>query len=170
VAAKYPFARFSEDAKRSLVLAQQEAEDAFSGYIGTEHLLLGIVRLGSGSGYRALTSLGIEAGAVRANIRSAVGGAKQVQVEQVIPTSRTKRVIEIAFEESKRMGKHEVQTGHLLMGIAIEGEGIGALVLQDLGASADRVAWAVEHDVSATPTPRGKVAKSRWAGLLRWRR
>ncbi len=140
----YPFERFNEDAKRALTLAQEEAERSHHSYIGTEHLLLGLLRVGSGTADRVATEFGISVAAVRDGISARVGRNERTIIDGIIPTSRVKKVIEISFEEARRMGHGEVDTGHMVMAIAIEGEGIGALVLADLGASPQRVIAAVE--------------------------
>jgi len=149
---KYPFERFSDDAKQALVAAQKEAEISQRGYIGTEHILLGLLRIGSGSAYRALLKLAIDAETVRTMIEKALRGAQRSGLPQPIPTTRVKHVVEIAFEESRRMGWQTVESGHLLMGLAIEGEGIAALVLKDLGATKSRVIWEVERELKTPAT------------------
>ncbi len=156
---RYPFEQFTQDSKRTLVLAQEEAERARLGFIGTEHLLLGMLRLGSGSADRALASLAIDATSARKAIQLARGG-KRSRASQPIPTSRVKRVVEVAFEESRRMGTQLVHSGHLLAGLAIEGEGIAAIVLKDFGATADRVVAQVERELETAErgpsTPLGR--------------
>jgi hypothetical protein len=141
----YPFERFTEDAKRTLTLAQQEAERSRNSYIGTEHLLLGLLRHESGTAHMALSDLGIEIEKVREIIATVIGRSERVIIQQIIPTSRVKTVIEIAFDEAREMGRHEVDSGHLLMALVIEGEGIAARVLADLGAGEKEVIAAVEH-------------------------
>jgi len=162
VAHAYPFERFSHEGKRALVLAQKEAEVAQRGYIGTEHILLGLLGLGTGSAYRALTKLAIDANTVRSTIATALARDKRT-AKQPMPTTRVKTVVEIAFEESRRMAWTSVESGHLLMGLAIEGQGIAALVLKDLGATADRVIAEVERelraDVAAESLEPGLLAK-----------
>ena len=144
MARNYPFERFSEDGKRSLVLAQEEAERMQSGYIGTEHMLLGLLRLGDGSAHRALANLSVDYGLVRSLIEKGLPRPDRPKVEHVIPTSRVKRVIEIAFAESRRVKSQYVESGHLLMGLCIDGGGIAALVLRELGVTAEMVVAAVE--------------------------
>jgi ATP-dependent Clp protease ATP-binding subunit ClpC len=144
MASRYPFERFSEDGKRTLVLAQEEAERMQSGYIGTEHLLLGLLRLGDGSAHRALRSLSVDAGTVRGLIEKGLPRPDRPKVEHVIPTSRVKSVIEIAFAESRRLKSQYVESGHLLIGLCVEGGGIAALVLRELGVTAQMVIAAVE--------------------------
>ena len=140
----YPFERFTADAKRVLTLAQEEAERSHHSYIGTEHILLGILRLGQGIGPEALTSLGIEIGLVRETIEAVLGRNERIIIQQIVPTSRVKKVIEIAFEEARRMDQNFVNSGHLLLGLVIEGDGIAAHVLEDLGAGSAAVVSAVE--------------------------
>jgi len=144
---EYPFERMGEDAKRTLVCAQEEADQLQSGYIGTEHLLLAMFRLGDGSAHRALLYLGVDEVRVRGTIERVL--QKRNSVNRAIPTTRVKRVIQIAFDESLRMGKETVDSGHLLIGLAIEGEGIAAHVLQDTGANQARVIDAVEREMGA---------------------
>lgn len=140
----YPFERFTEDAKSVLRLAQEEAERSHHSYIGTEHLLLGILRLGEGIGPEALEGLGVEVNAVREAIEAVLSRNERIIIQQVIPTSRVKKVIEIAFEEARKMNQTFVNSGHLLLGLVIEGEGVAAHVLEDLGAGSAAVIAAVE--------------------------
>jgi len=135
----YPFERFTERAKKALTLAQAEAEAAHHSYIGTEHLLLGLLGVEDGVAARALASLGVEVGGVRSAIETVLGQNERIIVQQIIPTNRVKKVIELAFEEARRMGNNYVGTEHLLLGLLVEGEGIAAHVLDDLGANLDKV-------------------------------
>jgi ATP-dependent Clp protease ATP-binding subunit ClpA len=150
----YPFERFTEDAKRTLTLAQEEAERSHLSYIGTEHLLLGLLRVEKGTAYRVLTDLRVYIGPVREAIKSVIGRNERILVQSIIPTSRVKRVIELSFEEARRMGANEVDTGHLLLGLIIEGEGIAAHVLEDMGATFGKVRPAVEHALAQPPSER----------------
>lgn len=156
---QYPFERLSQDAKRTLVYAQDEAEATGAGCIDTEHFLLAMFRLGEGSAHRALVHLGVDEVRLRGKLESVLGQGQRAGV-RVIPTTRVKRVIEIAFGESQRMGKEAVDSGHLLMGLAIEGEGIAFHVLQDYGASEARVIEAVEREHGVPLSGRGKRRKS----------
>src|SRR5246127_2066058 len=148
----YPFERFTERAKKVLTLAQEEAERSHHSYIGTEHLLLGLLREGEGLAAKVLNNLGVEIGKVRQTIESVLGRNERIIIQQIIPTSRVKKVIEISFEEARRMGHNYVGTEHLLLGLLIEGEGIAAHVLEDLGANLEKVRSEIErllHDSSA---------------------
>lgn len=150
----YPFERFTEDAKRTLTLAQQEAERSHHSYIGTEHLLLGLLRLTSGTAHNALRDLGIDIEKVRATISTVLGRDERIMIQQIIPTSRVKTVIEIAFDEAREMGRHDVDSGHLLIALVIEGEGIAARVLGDMGAGEKEVIAAVERAMGVPPRQR----------------
>src|ERR1700730_4346254 len=141
----YPFERFTERAKKVLTLAQEEAERSHHTYIGTEHMLLGLLREGEGVAAKVLNNLGIEVGTVRQTIESVLGRNAPVIIHDIIPTSRVKKVIEISFEESRRESHDYVGTEHLLLGLVIEGEGIAAHVLKDLGATLERVRSEIDR-------------------------
>ncbi|HVH62289.1 MAG TPA: Clp protease N-terminal domain-containing protein [Candidatus Dormibacteraeota bacterium] len=141
----YPFERFAEDAKRALTLAQEEAESAHHSYIGTEHILLGLLRVEHGTAHQVLKELGIDLESTRRTVREVIGRNERTLIQQIIPTPRVKKVIEIAFEEARRMGSTFVDSGDLLMALSIEGEGIAAHVLQDFGADRQTVVAAVRH-------------------------
>src|SRR5256712_4897881 len=141
----YPFERFTERAKKVLTLGQEEAERSHHSYIGTEHLLLGLLREGEGLAAKVLNNLGVEIGKVRQTIESVLGRNERIIIQQIIPTSRVKKVIEISFEEARRMGHNYVGTEHLLLGLLIEGEGIAAHVLEDLGATLEKVRAEIER-------------------------
>src|SRR3984893_6388865 len=141
----YAFERFSERAKRTLALAQEEAERSGHSYIGTEHLLLGLLSDEESLAHQALSNLGVETPTVRKSIEGVLGRDERVIIEQIIPTSRVKNVIEISFEEARRMGDNYVGTEHLLVGLLIEGEGIAAHVLEDLGANLEKVRGEIDR-------------------------
>jgi ATP-dependent Clp protease ATP-binding subunit ClpC len=129
-----------------LLLAQEEAERSGHSYIGTEHLLLGILRETDGIGAQALTSVGIDIPMVRQTIESVLSGHRAAPpVQHIIPTSRVKRVIEISFEEARRMGNNYIGTAHLLLGLLIESEGIAAHVLKDLGPTTERIRAEIDQ-------------------------
>jgi ATP-dependent Clp protease ATP-binding subunit ClpC len=136
----YAFSAFTESAKRVLTLAQDEAEFGRQSYIGTEHLLLGLMRDQHGMGARVLQNLGLEIDKVRAAIASVWGRDKRVtRQHQIIPTSRVKKVIEISFEEAVRRGTHHPGSEHLLLALVIEGQGLAAAVLRDMGATRPKI-------------------------------
>src|SRR5207302_778655 len=142
-----PFDRFNDRAKRVLALAQDEAIRFNHNYIGTEHLLLGLVREGEGVAARALDSLGIELSKVRTAVEFTIGRGKATTSPSEITLSpRTKKVIELAIEEARKLGHSHVGTEHLLLGLVREGEGIASGVLESLGVSLEKI----RHQVVAT--------------------
>ncbi len=157
----YPFERFTERAKKVLTLAQEEAERSHHSYIGTEHLLLGLLREGEGLAAKVLNNLGVEINKVRSTIESVLGRNERIIIQQIIPTSRVKKVIEISFEEARRMGNNYVGTEHLLLGLLIEGEGIAAHVLEDLGANLEKVRGEIERLLHESGTRRGTPRRLR---------
>jgi ATP-dependent Clp protease ATP-binding subunit ClpC len=142
---KYPFEKFTEDSKRALVCAQQEAEDSGAGYIGTEHLLLGLLRVGAGSAFRALQALQIDEMRLRGDIdRLNQGSPAQLRL---IPTMAVKLAIKHAFEESDRRGDATVRTAHILAGIVQVDDGAGATVLKRQWAEPGAVMAAVDREL-----------------------
>jgi hypothetical protein len=141
----YPFDRFTDHAKELLTLAQLEAEKSGFSYIGTEHLLLACFGNAEFHSFKTLSSLGIKEEEVRAAIEKAIGEKRPAQLRRIIPTSRVKRVIEIAFNLCGSMGDPRVGTNHLLLGLATEHDGIAAHVLQDLGATKERIVTQVSQ-------------------------
>src|SRR5256885_7991655 len=141
----YPFERFTERAKKVLTFAQEEAERSHHSYIGTEHLLLGLLRERDGLAGKVVDNLGVEIGKVRETIESVIERNERIIIQQIIPTSRVKKVIEISFEEARRMGHNYVGTEHLLLGLLVEGEGIAAHVLNDLGVSLEAARQLIDR-------------------------
>lgn len=128
----YPFERFSDAAKVALTESQVEAERGGHHWIGTEHLLLGLMASQGGLAAQALSALGMAAPTVRERLMAALGRGEP-DPKQIVPTSRVKKVIELAFEESRRGQRKEVTTGDLLLAMLTEGQGLAAQVLHDLG-------------------------------------
>jgi len=143
----YPFERFTEHAKKVLTLAQEEAYKLGHGHIGTEHLLLGLLQEGEGLGGRALVALGVTIGAVLPLVEEVVPPAPDEErpPRQIIPTTRTKNVIELAFQAAEEQGQQSVGTEHLLLALVIEGEGLGAVVLRNLGADEQGVRQVLQR-------------------------
>jgi ATP-dependent Clp protease ATP-binding subunit ClpA len=161
----YPFERFTEHAKKVLTIAQEEAARSRHSYIGTEHILLGLLRDMDGVGAQVLINLGLDADQVRQTIESVLGRNERIIIQQIIPTSRVKKVIEISFEEARRMGNNYVGTEHLLLGLLVEGEGIAAHVLVDLGAPLAKVRAEIER-VLRTEGPEQPEPESRHVAYL----
>jgi ATP-dependent Clp protease ATP-binding subunit ClpC len=129
----FMFGRFTERAQQVLVLAQEEAKRLNHNFIGTEHILLGLVREGSGIAARSLQNLGVELPRVRAEVEKIIGKGEKAPVQGISYTPRAKKVIELAIEEGQNLGHNYVGTEHLLLGLLREGEGIAAQVLTILG-------------------------------------
>jgi len=131
----YPFERFSEYAKALLTVSQTEAEKAGFNYIGTEHLLLATFGKPDFHSARILSALGVTEADARSAIESVITRKEGRIFGGVIPTSRVKKVIEIAFQLCGALGQAHVGTDHILLALATEAEGIAAHVLKDLGAT-----------------------------------
>ena len=133
------FERFTERARRAVVLAQDEARKLDHGYIGTEHLLLGLVREGEGVAAKALESLGISLKTVREQVVARVGRGQRPPSGHIPFTDRAKRVLELSLRESGQLGHRYIGTEHILLGLVAEGDGVAAQVLTGLGADLERV-------------------------------
>ncbi|MCY4581350.1 MAG: ATP-dependent Clp protease ATP-binding subunit [Chloroflexi bacterium] len=133
------FEKFSERARRVLSLAQEEAQRFNHNYIGTEHILLGLVRETDGVAARALSSLNVELSKVRSAVEFIIGRGERPSPGDIGLTPRAKKVIELAVDEARRLTHHYIGTEHLLIGIMREGEGVAAGVLESLGVSLDKV-------------------------------
>jgi len=127
------FDKFTERARRVLTLAQEEAQRLNHNYIGTEHLLLGLVREGDGIAARILNNLGVQLPKVRSAVESIVGRGETMFMGAIGLTPRAKKVIELAVDESRRLNHHYIGTEHLLLGLVREGSGVAAGVLESLG-------------------------------------
>ena len=148
------FEKFSERARRVLSLSQEEALRFNHNYIGTEHILLGLVRETEGVAARVLSNLGIELSKVRSAVEFIIGrGEKPVSGENIGLTPRAKRVIELAVDEARRMSHHYIGTEHLLIGLMREGEGVAAGVLESLGVTLDKVRAATQRLLSQSISP-----------------
>ncbi|WP_306517794.1 ATP-dependent Clp protease ATP-binding subunit [Cutibacterium granulosum] len=133
------FERFSDRARRVVVLAQDEAKALNHNYIGTEHLLLGLVSEGEGVAAKALTSLGISLEAVRAQVEEIIGRGTTTPTGRIPFTPRAKKVLELSLREALQMNHSYIGTEHLLLGLIREGEGVAAQVLIRLGADLNTV-------------------------------
>jgi len=130
---------FTERARRSIVLAQEEAQRLGNNYIGTEHILLGIISEGESLAAKVLETLGVNLAKVRAEVEAIVGRGGQTVQQEMVFTPRAKRVIELAFEEARQLNHNYIGTEHLLLGLIREGEGVAARVLTNLGVDPAKV-------------------------------
>ena len=133
------FEKFSEGARRVLSLAQEEAQRFNHNYIGTEHILLGLVRETEGVAAQVLSNLGVELNKVRSAVEFIIGKGERPSPGEIGLTPRAKKVIELAVDEARRLNHQQIDTGHLLIGLMREGEGVAAGVLESLGVSLDKV-------------------------------
>ncbi len=167
------FERFTDRARRVVVLAQEEARSLNHNYIGTEHILLGLLNEGEGIAAKALESLGIGLDSVRDEVVKIIGQGQQAPSGHIPFTPRAKKVLELSLREALQLGHNYIGTEHLLLGLIREGEGVAAQVLQQLGAELQKVRQSViqalsdpggseERPVSggSVPTGTGREASS----------
>ena len=149
------FERFTERARQVVVLAQEEARTLKHNYIGTEHILLGLLREEEGLAARVLESLEITVERVRAQVVRIVGSGEEVTSGQIPFTPRAKKVLELALREALSLGHNYIGTEHILLGLIREGEGVAAQVLVKLGADLSRVRQQVIQLLSGYSGPQG---------------
>jgi ATP-dependent Clp protease ATP-binding subunit ClpC len=128
------FERFTDRARRVVVLAQEEARSLNHDYVGTEHILLGLLREGQGVAAKALESLEISPEAVREQVEEIIGQGQQAPSGHIPFTPRAKKVLELSLREAQQLGHNYIGTEHILLGLIREGEGVAAQVLNRLGA------------------------------------
>ncbi len=177
------FERFSQRARRVVVLAQEEARTLNHNYIGTEHILLGLIREGSGVAAQALESLGISLEAVRQQVGQIIGRGQQAPSGHIPFTPRAKKVLELSLREAQQLGHNYIGTEHILLGLIREGSGVAAQVLVKLGADLNRARQQVvqllhghqSEEVTGEDLPlpddaltRGDSLDRRLAAIERW--
>ena len=158
------FDRFTKKARQVLTYAQEEAQLMNHGYIGTEHLLLGLVREQTGIPAKVLHDLGVDLQKTRNIVEEMVGKGKRGQFGRVSLTPRTKRVIELAVDEARRMGHHYIGPEHLLLGLVREGDGIAADVLQTLGINLEKLRNLATQQIKEQPVHAGGEKKTEKKG------
>ncbi len=139
------FEKFSERARRVLTIAQEEARNLNHSYIGTEHILLGLVREEEGVAARVLTNLGIGLSKVRSAVEFIIGRGEKPSAGETGLTPRAKKVIELAIDEARQMGHNYIGTEHLLLGLLREGEGVASSVLDSFGITLERARAETAH-------------------------
>ncbi|WEK60941.1 MAG: ATP-dependent Clp protease ATP-binding subunit [Candidatus Microbacterium colombiense] len=145
------FERFTDRARRVVVLAQEEAKMLNHNYIGTEHILLGLIHEGEGVAAKALESLGISLDAVREQVQDIIGQGQQQPTGHIPFTPRAKKVLELSLREALQLGHNYIGTEHILLGLIREGEGVAAQVLVKLGADLNKVRQQVIQLLSGAP-------------------
>jgi len=151
------FERFTDRARRVVVLAQEEARMLNHNYIGTEHILLGLIHEGEGVAAKALDSLNISLDAVRQQVEEIIGQGQAAPTGHIPFTPRAKKVLELSLREALQLGHNYIGTEHILLGLIREGEGVAAQVLQKLGADLNRVRQTVIQLLSGYTAGKGET-------------
>jgi ATP-dependent Clp protease ATP-binding subunit ClpC len=154
------FERFTDRARRVVVLAQEEARSLNHNYIGTEHILLGLLNEGEGIAAKALESLGIGLDSVRDEVVKIIGPGQQSPTGHIPFTPRAKKVLELSLREALQLGHNYIGTEHILLGLIREGEGVAAQVLQQLGAELQKVRQSVIQLLSGPGTTEDQPSSS----------
>jgi ATP-dependent Clp protease ATP-binding subunit ClpA len=147
------FERFTDRARRVVVLSQEEARMLNHNYIGTEHILLGLIHEGEGVAAQSLEGLGVDRERVRVEIIEIIGRGDTVPAGHIPFTPRAKKVLELSLREALQLGHSYIGTEHILLGLVREGEGVGAQVLQKLGVDLGRVRQQVISQLSSYSDP-----------------
>src|SRR2546430_516272 len=161
------FERFTDRARRVVVLAPEEARMLNHAHIGTAHLLRGLVTEGRGVAARALEALGSTREAVRQEVEEVIGGGERPPSGHIPFTPRAKKVLELSLRESNQLGHEYIGTEHILLGLLREGEGVAAQVLVKMGADLNRVRQKVIellHGHSGERPPSGRRLRARAGG------
>ena len=145
------FERFTDRARRVVTLAQEDARTLSHNYIGTEHILLGLIHEGEGVAAKALKALNISLDGVRQQVEEIIGHGEQMPTGHIPFTPRAKKVWELALREALQLGHNYIGTEHILLGLIREGQGIAAQVLVNLGADLNRVRQQVLQLLSGYP-------------------
>ena len=152
------FERFTDRARRVVVLAQEEARMLNHNYIGTEHILLGLIHEGEGVAAKALESLGISLDAVRQQVEEIIGQGQQAPSGHIPFTPRAKKVLELSLREALQLGHNYIGTEHILLGLIREGEGVAARALESLGISQEAVRRQVQEMIGqGQQAPSGQI-------------
>ena len=150
------FERFTERARQVVVLAQQEARSLRHNYIGTEHILLGLVLEPEGLAARVLEHLGVTIDGARSRLMQIVGSGEEANESQIPFTPRAKKVMELSLREALALGHNHIGTEHILLALVREDEGVAARILLDFGADADKVRNEVIRMLSGPSGPSGR--------------
>ena len=164
------FERFTDRARRVVVLAQEEARMLNHNYIGTEHILLGLIHEGKGIAAKSLESLGISLASVRTQVEELIGRGSSGPTGHIPFTPRAKKVLELSLREALQLGHNYIGTEHILLGVIREGEGVAAQVLVKLGADLNRTRAEVLILLSGQPggeirAEEGTPEEAGWTGF-----
>jgi len=162
------FERFTQRARQVVVFAQDEARSLGHNYIGTEHLLLGLLREQEGLAARVLESLGVSLEEVRSQVARIIGEGDEAETGQIPFTPRAKKVLELALREARGLNHNYIGTEHVLLGIARENDGVAARILLDFGLDAEKIRNEVIHLLGgATALPAARGLHERMPGRAR---
>jgi ATP-dependent Clp protease ATP-binding subunit ClpA len=151
--AEEPILNLNQHAQQALALARKEADRFNHNFVGTEHLLLGVVRVGEGTAVRVLQKMGIDLGRVQSEVKKKIGSGPPCKHIGVIPyTPRVKRIISLALNEAKALGHSYLGTEHLLLGMLSEGDGVAARVLKDFGVELERTCQEIRKELDPNKT------------------
>jgi len=145
------FERFTERARQVVVLAQDEARIVRHNYIGTEHLLLGLLREDEGLAGRVLVDLGVSLEDVRAQVARIIGAGDEAATGQIPFTPRAKKVLELSLREAMALGHNYIDTEHILLGLLRENEGVAVRILLDLGVDAEKIRHEIVRKLGPSP-------------------
>jgi ATP-dependent Clp protease ATP-binding subunit ClpC len=161
------FERFTERAREAVVLAQEEARGLKHNYLGTEHILLGLLRMEAGLAARLLDSFGVTAEDVRARVRVIVGEGTEIPPAKIPFTPRAKKVLELGLRDALSLGHNYVGTEHILLGLARENEGVAARILLEYDLGSEKIRTEVIRmlsgpGVGAEAEPQPATASREW--------
>ncbi|HZR51663.1 MAG TPA: Clp protease N-terminal domain-containing protein [Streptosporangiaceae bacterium] len=145
------FERFSDQARRVVVLSAEQARDLSHDYIGTEHLLLGLIAEGQGPAAQVLTSMGVTVDGVRGQIEAKIGRGKRDPIGHIPFTPRAKKVLQLSFPEAMQLGQSQVGTGHILLAMLTEGSGLASEILAERSAPATTIRELINRDFADDP-------------------
>ncbi|QXM07409.1 ATP-dependent Clp protease ATP-binding subunit [Crassaminicella indica] len=154
------FSRFTERAQKAIVLAQEEAKSLRHNYVGTEHILLGLLREGQGVAARALANMGVSLDYVRERVKNIIGLGNELSPQLLGFTPRTKRLFELSFAEARRIGHNYIGTEHLLLALIHEGEGVAAKILIDSGVNLSKARNEVMKLLGNSNEHQGEAARA----------
>src|SRR5581483_2171037 len=145
------FERFSDQARRVVVLSAEQARDLSHDYIGTEHLLLGLIAEGQGPAAQVLTSMGVTVDGVRGQIEAKIGRGKRDPIGHIPFTPRAKKVLQLSFPEAMQLGQSQVGTGHILLAMLTEGSGLASEIRAERSAPATTIRELINRDFADDP-------------------
>jgi ATP-dependent Clp protease ATP-binding subunit ClpC len=145
------FERFGDQARRAVVLSAEQARDLSHNYIGTEHLLLGLIAEGQGPAAQVLTSMGVTVDGVRGQIEAKIGRGKREPIGHIPFTPRARKVLELSFPEAMQLGQSQVGTGHILLAMLTEGTGLASEILAERSAPAGTIRELITRDFADDP-------------------